>query len=329
MSFVDNVTLKIKAGNGGDGVVRWRREKFKPLCGPGGGDGGKGGDVYLEAIADLSYLEHYRNIKLQQAMSGGPGGNMGKHGATGDDLIIKVPRGTLVKNISTGEIYDLLETGQKFQILTGGNGGFGNEHFKRSNNVTPLECTPGKKGEEGTITCELRMIADVGIIGFPNAGKTSFLNVATASQGKVANYPFTTIEPNLGVYFDYVFADIPGLIEGASEGKGLGHKFLKHIQRTRVLVHFIEAKENVDELVVAYNAIRNELGAFDKNLLEKDEMVVITKIDELTEDAVKIAKELGKKIKKDVAVLSLYDDALVKKVLQTIVKSVEVKTITE
>lgn len=319
MAFVDHVTMKVKAGDGGGGVVRWRREKYKPMSGPGGGDGGKGGDVYIEAIADLSYLEHYRNIKELEAEKGGPGDNFGMHGKTGEDLIIKLPRGTLVKNLSTGESYDLVETGQRFQILTGGFGGFGNEHFKRSNNVTPMESTPGRKGEEGIISCELRIIADVGIIGFPNAGKTSFLNAVTKAQGKVANYPFTTIEPNLGVYFEYIFADIPGLIEGASEGKGLGHKFLQHVRRTRVLVHFIEARENVEELAQAYKAIRDELGAFDRTLLEKDEIVVISKIDNVEGDTAPLVEGLSKAIGKEVCAFSLYDDASTKVLLETIV----------
>ncbi|HEY1041471.1 MAG TPA: GTPase ObgE [Candidatus Paceibacterota bacterium] len=319
MAFVDHVTIKVKAGDGGDGVVRWRREKFKPMSGPGGGDGGKGGDVYIEAIGDLSYLEHYRNIKELEAEKGGNGDNFGMHGKTGEDLVIKLPRGTLVKNISTGESYDLIEVGERFQILTGGYGGFGNEHFKRSNNVTPKESTPGRKGEEGLISFELRIIADVGIIGFPNAGKTSFLNAVTQAQGKVANYPFTTIEPNLGVYFEYIFADIPGLIEGASEGKGLGHKFLQHVRRTRVLVHFIEARESVEELVAAYKAIRDELGAFDSALLQKDEIVVMSKIDNLEGDITPLVEGLSKAIGKEVHSVSLYDDASTKKLVENIV----------
>ncbi|MCA9353196.1 50S ribosome-binding GTPase, partial [Patescibacteria group bacterium] len=214
MAFVDEVQLHIKAGNGGDGVVRWRKEKFKPKGGPCGGNGGKGGDVYAEAVVDLGYLDHYLHTKHFSANSGESGGNSSKEGKNGDDLILKFPRGTVLKNTITGESHELVEVGQTIKILEGGRGGLGNEYFKSSTNTTPYEWTPGSPGEEADFHIELKLFADIGFVGLPSAGKSTLLNALTNAQSKVGAYHFTTLDPHLGDMHGYILADIPGIIEG-------------------------------------------------------------------------------------------------------------------
>jgi GTP-binding protein len=309
--LIDHVSLKIEAGKGGDGVVRWRREKGIPFGGPAGGDGGRGGDVYLRVIRDIQALSVYKHKKEWMADIGEAGQKRSMHGSDAKDLFLQVPIGAVVYNREYDKTYECLEEGDML-ILRGGKGGLGNENFKSSTNRTPEEFTKGERGEFATLDVELKLIADVGLIGLPNAGKSSLLNALTRAGAKIGDYPFTTLEPNLGVYFNYVLADIPGLIEGASDGKGLGHKFLRHITRTRVLVHLISAEnENVGEV---YTTIREELGKYDKELLKREEVIVLSKIDTVDKDTIKAKiKELEKASKrKDIKVLSLYEDDTVK-----------------
>lgn len=320
MAFIDEIQINIKAGRGGDGVVRWRQEKFKPLAGPGGGYGGRGGDVYAEAVTDLAYLEHYQYEKKFKAQNGDAGGNFSREGKSGDDLILKFPVGSRLTNISTGQVYELEHAGERILLLKGGAGGKGNEHFKSSRNTTPYESTPGKLGEEADLHIELRLIADVGLVGFPNAGKSTLLNSLTNAKSKVGSYQFTTLDPHLGVMpGGFVIADIPGLIEGASGGKGLGDKFLRHISRTRVLAHLVSLEN--EDLAAAYTTIRNELGAYDPALLEKQEIVVLSKTDivDKSELAKKI-KELKKVSGKEVVAISELDPASIKNLQDTIIK---------
>lgn len=316
--LIDHVTLQVNAGKGGDGVVRWRREKGIPYGGPAGGDGGKGGDVYIKVIRDIQALAMYKHKKEWSAENGFPGEKRSMHGKNGNDLYLEVPIGAIVYNRDYEKSYECLEEGT-FLILRGGTGGLGNEKFKSSTNRTPMEYTKGEQGEYGTLDVELRLIADVGLIGLPNAGKSSLLNALTRAGAKIGDYPFTTLEPNLGVYHKYVLADIPGLIEGASDGKGLGHKFLRHITRTNTLVHLVSAEH--DDVGEVYTTIREELGKYDKELLAKKEIVVLSKIDTITKDEVKKKQaELAKVTKGDVYTLSLYDDESVKSFGDSLIK---------
>ena len=308
--LIDHVTLQIKAGKGGDGVVRWRREKGIPFGGPAGGDGGRGGDVYFRVIRDIQALAVYKHKKEWEGEHGEMGQKRSMHGADAKDLYMMVPLGAVIYNREYDKKYEFMEEGD-FIVLRGGKGGLGNENFKSSVNRTPEEFTKGEAGEYATFDIELKLIADVGLIGLPNAGKSSLLNALTRAGAKIGDYPFTTLEPNLGAYFSYVLADIPGLIEGASDGKGLGHKFLRHITRTKALVHLVAADN--EDVGAVYTTIRKELGAFDKTLLERDEIVVLSKIDTMPkEEVAKKVKELEKVSKKKIILLSLYEDDKVK-----------------
>lgn len=312
MAFLDKVTLKIFAGKGGDGVVRWRREKSIASGGPWGGNGGNGGDVYIQGVRNLHALNHYRHVHEFKAQNGAPGATQLKHGKRGDDLVLTFPLGTKIYNADLDISYELLNEGEQILILHGGRGGLGNNEFKNSVRRAPEIATPGKRGEFAKFEIELQLIADVGLIGFPNAGKSSLLNALTNATSKVASYEFTTLEPHLGDYFGNVIADIPGLIEGASEGKGLGHNFLRHIERTRILAHLISAdNEDVSE---AYRTIRAELGAFNEELLQKQEIVILSKIDTIADEKElkKKVKDLEKVSKKEVVLLSLFDDVSIK-----------------
>jgi GTP-binding protein len=268
MALLDEVKLYIKAGRGGDGVVRWRQEKGKPLSGPGGGNGGTGGDVFALAVSDIGYLDFYRTKKDFAAENGFPGANWGRKGANGKELVLQFPVGSRLVNSETGEEFELTEAGQKTLILKGGRGGLGNEYFKSSRNTTPKECTPGKIGEDATFAIELRLVANLGLIGLPSAGKSSLLNALTNAKSKVASYHFTTLDPHLGALYDFIIADIPGIIEGASEGKGLGVKFLKHVSKTKALAHVVSLDS--DDLVRDYNTIRTEIENYGQGLQHKD-----------------------------------------------------------
>lgn len=293
MAFLDHVTLNVKAGKGGNGVVRWRHERSVAYGGPWGGNGGRGGDVFIVGKRNLHTLHNYANQTDFSAENGHDGGNKLKQGAQGKDLVLEFPLGTEIHIPEYDRTIDITTEGEKMLLFRGGDYGFGNDHFKSSINRSPEEATDGKPGEWGTLVVNLKFIADVGFIGYPNAGKSSLLNAITNANSKVGNYKFTTLEPHLGDYYGHILADIPGLIEGASDGRGLGIKFLKHIERTGLLVHMIEATEK--DYLKSYKAIRNELGKYNKQLLDKKEIIVVSKIDNL---GVSLDLLVGKKMKK-------------------------------
>jgi len=310
MAFIDELTVFAKAGKGGDGVVRWLHAKGKEFGGPSGGDGGKGGDVYVRGVRDLNVLMRYRTSPKFKAEDGNPGSRNEMTGKYGESIYIDVPLGSRIVKKETEEEWEILEEGQEVLVYEGGRGGYGNAHFKSSTNQYPDQAVPGKKGEEGHIYIEVRIIADVGFVGLPNAGKSSLLNELTKARAKIGAYPFTTLEPNLGAYFGYILADIPGLIEGASQGKGLGHSFLRHIARTKTLIHCI-ACDNED-LVNVYHTVANELKAHDPELSQKPEIIFLTKVD-LISDSVRAEKikEL-ETLNIPVVPVSILDDTLLK-----------------
>ena len=317
--FIDEIKFYAKAGTGGDGVVRWRREKFIDKGGPNGGDGGKGGDVYAVAVADIHLLSKYKHKKEWRGNDGVEGAGGSKKGKDGLDLIIEFPVGSVITNAESGASVSLDYAGQKELLLKGGVGGYGNEQFKTSVNTTPTKATKGKIGEQGNFKIELQLFADVGLVGLPNAGKSSLLNAITNASAKIGSYQFTTLDPNLGDFFGFTIADIPGLIEGAHEGKGLGIRFLRHIKRTRILAHLVSL-ENENPMKV-YKQIRKELESYDKSLLEKDEVIILTKTDVMSDPKKieKIKKEFLK-LKRSVYTLSLYDDKSIKVLMDELVK---------
>jgi GTP-binding protein len=300
--FVDEITITAKAGRGGDGVVRWRQEKFVDKGGPWGGNGGRGGDVYMRAVRDVALLARYTGEKAFAAENGTSGATQSKHGNHGEDLYIDVPVGARVTDIERSRVYSFLTEGETHKILRGGHGGLGNEHFKSSTNRSPDTATNGKVGEAGTFYIELLLAVDVGIIGFPNAGKSTLLNALTRAHSRVGAYPFTTTEPHLGDLYGYILADIPGLIEGASEGKGLGHKFLRHVERTKMLLHCISLEE--EDVHDAYVTLRKELLSFDAALGEKQEIIVLTKSDLVNSEKIERSKGSLKTLNRTVLVIS-------------------------
>ena len=275
MKLIDKLELRVCSGKGGDGIVSWLHLKYIPKGGPAGGDGGKGGDVYLEAVKDIEALRRYAGVKELHAQDGKPGQSKNKKGLNGEDLTIYLPVGSVIK--FDGKTIDLQEVGERVKILNGGRGGFGNTHFKSSTNIRPQESTPGQAARCANLHIELQIIADMGLLGMPNAGKSSLLNTLSNSKSKVGDYPFTTVEPKLGVFDGIVLADIPGLVKGAAEGKGLGIKFLKHLRRTRILLHLVSVES--DDPCKTYSAIRDELASFDRDLLDKQEIVLLSKSD--------------------------------------------------
>ncbi len=282
--FIDQVVIHLKSGKGGDGMVHFHREKFIPRGGPDGGDGGKGGDVIFEVKPTLNTLSSFHQNQKFKAEEGAKGGPSQMTGRNGKDLIIHVPPGTILFDADTGELIgDLTERGETLTVLKGGRGGRGNQHFATSRNQVPRTAEKGEPAQEKRIRLELKLIADIGLIGVPNAGKSTLLSVLTNAKPKIAPYPFTTLEPNLGIaniddYTTVVLADIPGLIEGASQGAGLGHDFLRHIQRTRVLVHLLDGLS--EDPVADYSQINSELSLFDPNLARKPQIVALNKIDQ-------------------------------------------------
>ncbi len=319
MAFIDEISFHVKAGKGGDGVERWLHEKGKEYMGPAGGNGGKGGDVYFEAVRDIGILASYRNVKLFEAENGGNGDKKSMNGRDGDDLILKVPIGSVVHNDDTEQQFELLKEGERVLVLKGGRYGLGNEHFKGSTNQKPKQTTEGRTGEEADFHIELRLIVDAGFAGFPNAGKSSLLNALTNAKSKVAAYQFTTLEPHLGDMHGFILADIPGLIEGASEGKGLGDKFLRHIARTKTVLHCISLEN--EDIGAAYKTIRGELEAYSEELGNKKEILVLTKTDLVDEKTLKAKIKEAKKLNPDIFTVSVLDDEQVKEFKDNLVKT--------
>lgn len=319
MALIDELKIQVQSGRGGDGVVRWRQEKFIDKGGPNGGDGGYGGDVYVRAVRDIEILAKYKHKREFIAGDGAPGEGNNKHGKKGEDLTIDLPVGSLVTNETTGMQIELLKEGETQMILRGGQGGLGNEHFKSSTNVAPEKATKGKAGDSAQFSIVLSLFADIGLVGLPNAGKSSLLNGVTNAKSKIGSYQFTTLEPHLGDLYGHIIADIPGLIEGASEGRGLGTKFLKHITRTKIIAHLVSFEN--ENMMEAYTGIRKELQQYGKGLADKNEIIILTKTDLVDEKTIaKAVKEFEKKTKKTVLTLSLYDDASIKTLSDELVK---------
>jgi GTP-binding protein len=289
MQFLDEAKVYVRSGDGGNGCVSFRREKFVEFGGPDGGAGGRGGDVIVECVANLNTLLDYRYKQHFKAKKGGHGMGQNRSGAKGADVVLNVPPGTQIFD-EDGEtlIADLVNPGDRIVLLRGGNGGFGNAHFKSSTNQAPRHANPGQSGEELNIWLRLKLIADAGIIGLPNAGKSTFLAAVSAAKPKIADYPFTTLHPNFGVVridFDFVLADIPGLIEGAHEGAGIGDRFLGHVERTAVLLHLVDA--TLDDVAEAYAIVRGEVEAYGAGLEDKPEIVALSKSDAVPKDELK------------------------------------------
>lgn len=275
--FVDELTIHARAGNGGNGVIRWRREKFVDRGGPAGGNGGHGGNICLRAVRDVNKLASYTGANEFKAQNGGDGEKRSRHGKDGADLIIDIPVGSRVTDFSRNRVYLFEKEGEIQTVLKGGRGGLGNEYFKSATERAPEIATHGKQGESGDLRIEVILMVDAGLIGLPNAGKSTILNTLTRASARVGAYPFTTLEPHLGDFYGYVIADIPGLIEGASLGKGLGHKFLKHIERTKVLIHCVSLEE--EDPLAAYTTVQHELNHFNPEIAKKDTYIILTKTD--------------------------------------------------
>ncbi|HUC49412.1 MAG TPA: GTPase ObgE [Xanthobacteraceae bacterium] len=327
MKFLDEAKVYIRSGDGGNGCVSFRREKFIEFGGPNGGDGGKGGDVVAVAVDGLNTLIDYRYQQHFTAKNGGGGMGKDRHGANGADIVMKIPVGTQIYE-EDGEtlIADLTDAGQRVVLARGGNGGFGNAYFKSSTNRAPRHANPGQPGAEMTIRLRLKLIADAGIVGLPNAGKSTFLAAVSAAKPKIADYPFTTLHPQLGVVDvdgrEFVLADIPGLIEGAHEGVGLGDRFLGHVERCRVLLHLIDG--TAEDAGAAYKTVRAELAAYGHDLTEKPEIVALNKADALSPEQVKEqAARLKRAAKKTPLVLSAVSGEGVSEVLRALFKIIE------
>ena len=294
MKFLDQAKIYIRSGDGGNGCISFRREKYVEFGGPNGGNGGKGGNVIIKSTEGLNTLIDYRFRQHFKAKNGDPGMGSDKTGRSGEDIIIEVPRGTLILEEDNKEvIIDIMDKDQNITILKGGNGGFGNSHFKNSENQTPRNANDGESGKEKWIWLRLKLIADVGLVGLPNAGKSTFVSTVSKASPKIADYPFTTIHPVLGIvkYMDkeFVIADIPGLIEGAHEGKGLGDRFLGHIERCNILLHLIDVTD--EDIINSWKTVRNEMKSYSKELSLKNEIIVLSKSDTLNEKELNDKKE--------------------------------------
>lgn len=323
--LIDEVTVRVRAGHGGRGAVAFNKNMNQ--YGPVGGSGGTGGSVYIVGSSDLSLLNNFRFKKEFAAKDGEDGKGQFCDGVNAEDLVLAVPLGTVIHNLTTGDDREVVAIGERILIATGGKGGRGNFHFRSSTRTRPRIFEEGKIGQEFTLHFELKLIADVGLIGLPNVGKTSLLNELTNAKSKVANYPFTTLEPNLGVYYELILADIPGLIEGASSGKGLGTKFLRHIERTKVLFHIISAES--ENPATDYKTIRKELGAYNKALLKKKEYVFLSKSDKVPPAVLKKKLTLVKKLNRSALPLSIHDFSSLeklKKVLNTLMAAKHAKS---
>jgi GTPase len=297
VQFIDLTEVEVIAGNGGDGIVSWRREKYVPAGGPSGGNGGRGGSIYFTADENLQTLLDFRYNRIFKAKNGAKGAPNNCTGASGADLMVEVPCGTMVFDAETQELLvDLVEPGQTACIVAGGKGGLGNQHFLSNRNRAPEYSLPGLPGEHRFLRLELKLLAEVGIIGLPNAGKSTLISSLSAARPKVADYPFTTLVPNLGVVRKptgdgTLFADIPGLIEGAADGAGLGHDFLRHIERTKILVHLVDS--TAEDPIAAYNTIQQELSAYSKDLAGRTQILALNKIDAMDdEELAQMAEEL-------------------------------------
>lgn len=308
--LIDDVVIKISAGNGGKGAVAFNKNLMS--LGPVGGSGGNGGSVFAEGTSDLSALNQFRFKKQLKAENGQEGRDQFKDGHSGKDLVLKFPVGTVIHNLTNGSQSELKKIGERELLVKGGNGGKGNFHFRSSRNTSPRQFQEGLPGEEFEFRLELKFIADIGLVGLPNAGKSSLLNELTNAKSKVANYPFTTLEPNLGVYYELILADIPGLIEGSSTGRGLGVKFLRHIERTHIIFHLISSESLTPEK--DYKIIRKELGAYNKELLEKREYLFLAKSDISDKKSVEAKLKTLKKIKPDAIAISILEPESIKKV---------------
>ncbi len=324
MKFLDQAKIYIKAGNGGSGSASFRREKFVEYGGPDGGDGGNGGSIIVQSDRNLNTLIDFRYSQHFKAQHGKHGSKRNKTGANGEDLILKVPLGTQVYEEDNNTlIYDFTKNKEKYLVASGGKGGLGNVRFKSSTNRAPRKKTNGKQGEEFWIWLQLKVIADIGIIGKPNAGKSSLLAALTRAKPKIADYPFTTINPNLGVSYyggkEVTLADIPGLVEGAHKGIGLGDKFLRHIERCKILLHLIDLSE--DNLFNSYKKIKLELSNYDKNLIEKKEIIFFNKSDLLEDNEIdKKLKEFKKKIKTKYEIVSVYSNKDIQRMKKILIK---------
>ena len=318
--LIDDLTIRVLSGKGGDGIVAWSGNKMS--LGPTGGSGGNGGSVYLQGVSDLGALNRLRYRKVFQAENGKNGRRQLNDGTRGKNLVIDVPVGTVIHNFGPNKSnQEIVKIGEQILVAEGGHGGEGNFHFRGPKNTSPVQFQPGLSGQEFEIRLELKMIADVGIIGLPNAGKSSLLNALTNAKSKVANYNFTTLEPHLGVYYELILADIPGLIERASQGKGLGIKFLRHIERTRILFHLISAE--FDTPTNDYRTIRQELGVYNKDLLAKDEFLFLAKSDLIDEKTANEKLTKLKKLNPKTFLLSINDPDTIKtvqKILNIITK---------
>ncbi len=318
--LIDEVSIRISAGHGGKGSVAFNKNLMS--LGPAGGSGGLGGSVYAIGVSDLSALGQFRYKKEFSAENGMDGRGQFRDGHTGSDITLKLPIGTVIHNKTTKTDLEIEKLGEKIILAKGGLGGKGNFQFKSSRNTSPTQSQPGLPGETFDLHLELKFIADIGFVGLPNVGKSSLLNKLTNAQSKVANYPFTTLEPNLGVYYELILADIPGLIEGSSAGRGLGIKFLRHIERTRILFHFISSES--PDPIKDYKTIRAELGAYNKELLEKPERIFLTKSDLSTPAEIKEKIKLLKKFDKKTIAISTEDPESIKEV-QKILNEIKAK----
>jgi len=321
--IVDEVKITVTAGHGGRGMATFSKVKW--ALGPTGGSGGTGGDVFIEGVADLSVLKQFRFKKDHKAENGENGKSALNDGHKANSLTLFVPVGTVCHNITTGKDIEIFKIGQKELIAKGGKGGRGNYHFRSATNTSPKQFQEGRPGECFELKLELKLIADVGFIGMPNVGKSSLLNELTNAKSKVANYAFTTLEPNLGAYYDLILADIPGLIEGASLGKGLGTKFLRHIERTRVLFHFISAESSTP--IKDYKDVRSELESYKKSLLEKPEYIFLSKSDAIDKKIITQIKKDFQKIKKEIIPISIIDPESIAKVKKILNEIASTKTV--
>jgi GTPase len=329
--FIDRAKIKVKAGDGGNGVTAFRREKFVPRGGPSGGDGGKGGDVWLEADESLNTLLHLRYNPEHKAERGRHGEGSNRHGKDGADAVVKVPIGTQVFDTESGDLlFDFTEAGQRFRAAKGGKGGWGNQHFATPTRRAPKFHYTGRPGEERELQLELKLIADVGLVGFPNAGKSTLISVISAAKPKIADYPFTTLEPNLGVvdlgdFKTFVVADIPGLIEGASEGAGLGDRFLRHVERTKLILHLVDVSSiSGRNPVEDYEIINRELANYNEDLAQRPQIVVATKLDALDEpERLESLRERARRNGKDFLEISAVTNQGTRELVAAVAKRLE------